>query len=104
MQREAALRDDAERLEAEAAALEASCATLEVENAGIEAVMKLRLGDAHIGAPVKALSPTTASDTRACAHVVNAAETALVLPSGAGNGSVCSVKGMSSSRREHALR
>ena len=48
------LRDDAERLEAEAAALEASCATLEAENASIEAVMKLRLGDAQIGAPVKA--------------------------------------------------
>ncbi len=68
MQREAALRDDAERLEAEAAALEASCVTLEAENAGIEAVMKLRLGDARIGAPVKALClPATAvSDPCPC--------------------------------------
>lgn len=48
------LRNEAERLEAEAAALEASCATLETENLNIEAVMKLRLGDAHIGVPIKA--------------------------------------------------
>jgi len=66
MQREATLRDDAERLEAEAVALEASCASLEAENASIEAVMKLRLGDAHIGAPVKALLPVVDADPCPC--------------------------------------
>ncbi len=65
-QREATLRDDAERLEAEAAALEASCASLEAENASIEAVMKLRLGDARIGAPVKALLPVVDADPCSC--------------------------------------
>ena len=48
------LRNEAERLEAEAALLETSCATLETENENIEAAMRLRLGDAHVGAPRQA--------------------------------------------------
>ena len=54
VQWDATLREATERLEAEAAALEAACHALEVENTSIEAVMKLRVGAASLGAPMQA--------------------------------------------------
>ena len=61
VQREATLVEATEQLEAQALALEAACRALEAENSSMEAVMKLRMGDIALAAPVQASSTVAAS-------------------------------------------